>query len=883
MIICINSTGTTNMSRFFIAAIMAVAISTVQAYGDEPYKICFKPSKGAFTIADSNSSAPLLIDQDDALVVKKAGAMFADDVWQVTGKRPVCITTGIDHKLPKVCIIAGTIGKSRFIDQMIKNRKLDVTPLNDGWEQYIITQVRRPMKGISHALVIAGSDRRGTAYGLLSISRQMGVSPWNWWADIPDSRHQAVYVSGTTVSERPSVKYRGIFINDEDWGMKPWAAKNYESKLGDIGPKTYSRVCELLLRLRGNMLAPAMHECTGAFYSHKESKAVADTFGIVITTSHCEPLLINTAAKSEWDVKRDGDWNYKTNREAIIAKWDSRLKEAAQLENIYTLAMRGLHDAGLRGNLPVNERIPLIEQVIRDQRQLLSDNIPGQVVGQIPQIFVPYKETMDIYENGLRVPDDVTLVWVDDNYGYMKRVSSPEEQQRKGGSGIYYHLSYLGAPHDYLWLNTTAPVLMYEELKKGYDTGADRYWLLNVGDIKPMEMGIQTFFDMACEFKDFSFEKARTHQAQFLASIFGEDITKAKKISQTAVEAEFQKMLDDWYRLAWLRKPEFMGFECEWDDKAHTGLRDTPFSFSNYNDAQQRLADYKKLALWATDTQKLLADERQDAFLQIVGYPFRAAYEMNRKFLLAQLNHEMAEAGKKAEANWAAGQSKDAYLQIESLTNAYNGQKNGKWNGMMAVPGGYCALYQNMPEVKEFPDVGTQPIDLSPKTERNVLTNCAVINLEKFSSATDDISVVYGIGYDNRVIQMGKPTNIGIQQPHLTYQLPQVNNSDSIDVTVHIVPFWPLYKGKDQSIYLSVDNCDSKTFNNEFREYSRNWKDQVLRNGASCTFRFPINKSLHKHTLTISSANPGQMIQRIIIDWGGLKDTYVGPSIIDTI
>lgn len=220
------------------------------------------------------------------------------------------------------------------------------------------------------------------------------------------------------------MKYRGIFINDEDWGLKPWASKNYERELGDIGPRTYGRVCELILRLKGNMLGPAMHSCTGAFYSHPESKLVADSLGIIITTSHCEPLLINTAAKSEWDIDRDGDWNYKTNPEAIRRKWDARLTEASQFENIYTTAMRGLHDARLRGNLPLNEQVELIGQLIVDQRKLLSQH-KKKAPEEIPQIFVPYKETMAIYEAGLKVPDDITLVWVDDNYGYMKRVSNP--------------------------------------------------------------------------------------------------------------------------------------------------------------------------------------------------------------------------------------------------------------------------------------------------------------------------------------------------------------------------------------------------------------------------------------------------------------------------
>ena len=435
------------------------------------------------------------------------------------------------------------------------------------------------------------------------------MSPWYWWADVPVNHQNEVYWdAGRYVSLEPTVKYRGIFINDEDWGLKPWSTNNYEKELGDIGPKTYARVCELLLRLKANILAPAMHSCTGAFYSHPESKVVADSFGIVITTSHCEPLLLNNAAKSEWDSKRDGEWNYKTNPKTIWKKWDDRLSEASQYENIYTVAMRGVHDEGLKGNLPMEERVPLIEKVIGDQRQLLEKHI-GKKATSIPQIFVPYKETMDIYENGLQVPDDITLVWVDDNYGYMKRVANPKEQKRAGRSGVYYHISYLGAPHDYLWINTTPPVLMYEELKKAYDAGADRYWLLNVGDIKPMELGIQTFMDMAWNINAFNIDNVNRHQARFLAKLFG-----------LQYENDFQQMLDEYYRLAWSRKPEFMGWEYEWDDKAHTGLKPTDFSFYNYDDAQQRLADYQHIS----DKAEKLSNGSA-AYYELLQFPIQGA------------------------------------------------------------------------------------------------------------------------------------------------------------------------------------------------------------------------------------------------------------------
>lgn len=739
-------------------------------------------------------------------------------------------------------IVVGTYG-SKTIEKLIAKGLLKEQDLMGKWESYVITVTNEP----EPRLVIAGSDKRGTIYGIYEVSQRIGVTPWYWWADVPVRQNpQATIDCDYYASGEPTVRYRGIFINDEDWGLKPWAASNYERELGDIGPKTYARVCELLLRLKANMLAPAMHSCTGAFYSHPQSKVVCDSFGIIITTSHCEPLLLNNAASTEWDQLRDGDWNYKTNRETILQKWDDRLSVASKYENIYTTAMRGLHDAGLQGNLPLEERVPLITKVIDDQRQLLEKHI-GRQASEIPQIFVPYKETMDIYENGLQVPDDITLVWVDDNYGYMKRVSNPEEQQRKGRAGVYYHLSYLGAPHDYLWLNTTPPVLMYEELKKAYDCGADHYWLLNVGDIKPMELGIQTFMDMAWNIHAFDFDTVNRYQANLLTRLF-------------LCNHKVQGLLDTYYRLAWSRKPEFMGWEFEWDDEAHTGLKPTEYSFQNYGEAQHRLADYRHIS----DEAERLSDGSA-AWFEMVQFPIQAAYQMNRKFLMAQLNHELLVQGRRAEANWAAHQSQIAYDSINTLNRRYNSLLDGKWRGMMALAPGWCALYQKMPDVAFSEGAGMTPVDLLPVDEP--LQGCQVLNLTQFASKSDDARLVRGLGYDWLVMQLGSAT----------YGFDAVD-VDSVDVFFYTVPFWPLYAGTSNCVSVTVDGSQPQTFENKFKEYDRNWKDQVMRNGAPCRLRFAVDRSKRSHTVTFQALDPGQMLQKVIIDWGGLQPSYLGPG-----
>lgn len=837
-------------------------------YAGAQINISYKYSRDNFPICNNGNTFHLVVSANEEISVKNIVSIFADDIERVTSIRPVISNSPKGDNV----IVIGTLGKNRWIDEQVAKGKLDVSQIKNGWEQYIIKVIDTPEQGIGRALVVVGSDRRGTAYGALHISEKIGVSPYYWWADVPVEKHSALYLSGEVISKTPSVKYRGIFINDEDWGLKPWSTFNYEKNLGDIGPKTYAKVCELVLRLRGNMLAPAMHTCTGAFYFHPDSKVVADSFGIVISTSHCEPLLINTAAPSEFNIKRDGDWNYATNDSVIREKWNRRMEEASQYENIYTVAMRGLHDAGLRGRLPMNKQVEVLTRVIKDQRSILTNHI-SKDIEDIPQIFVPYKETMDVFENGLQIPDDITLVWVDDNYGYIKRVSNLEEQKRKGGSGVYYHLSYLGAPHDYLWLNTTSPLLMYKELMKAYNTGADRYWLLNVGDIKPSELGMKTFFDLAWNVDEFDANSINKHQPLFLGDLFGKEYIK-----------DFQTLLDEYYRLAWSRKPEFMGWEREWDDKEHTGLKDTEYSFSNYGEAQSRLSDYKKISYKVKSIMDKLPMNRRAAFFEMIAYPVMGSYQMNRKFLMAQLNHELLKEGNNAGANWAAKEMELSYDSISVLNSQYNSMLGGKWKGMMELAPGWCALYQNKPAVTYTDGVKERTVDLKVKSEK--LDRCFVLDLTKINKKDESnghkFSIIGGMGYDWHVLQLGEPTDKpadagNINGDRVEYRLPKIEN-DSIEVTIYSVPFFPLYQGRNTDIGISVDGCTPQIFRNKFKEYDLTWKNQVLRNGAEVRLKFAINKSLKEHKISFICGEPGMMIEKVIIDWGGLKKSYLGPD-----
>lgn len=813
--------------------------------------------------------AEIYTSPSDHRLTATVADMLASDIELVCGSKPAHLRkTG-----KKPLIIIGT-ADNKDIAALASRAGISLDPLKGSFERFIIRNAAIPGKKTSETLFIIGSDPRGAAYGAVTLSENMGVSAWHWWADVPVKRKDQAWVNAACLSNEPSVRFRGIFINDEDWGLTPWAAKTYEPEVGNIGPRTYERVCELLLRLKANMLAPAMHTCSDAFYTHPENKVVADKYGIMITTSHCEPLLFNNASKAEWDPAKDGDWNYKTNRNTIYNKLDARVAEAAQYENIYTMAMRGLHDEGMRGDMPLQEKVEVLHNAIMDQRTILERHI-GKPAETVPQIFVPYKEAQQLYENGLEVPGDITLVWPDDNYGYMKMLSNPADRLRPGRAGIYYHLSYLGVPHDYLWINTTPPMLMYEELKKAFDTGADRYWLVNVGDIKPMELSMQLFFAMAWDFGSFSYNNVNKYQADFLCSIFGGEY-----------RSDFQRLLDEYYRLAWSRKPEAMGWERIWDAPEYYRLNGTEFSFANYNDAKKRLADYNSLSNLADRILNSLPDAYRPAFFEMAGYQALASNQMNRKFLMAQLNREYAAEGNYSRANFAAEQTIAASDSINTLNRIYNTMLDGKWNHMMTIPPGICSLYQNMPDLVSTPDAGSEVPDLSPVEDDYRLEDCAYVPVHDFSKIVagpdHNVRLLDGLGYDWQSLQLGEVTQPSVDASapecplRVEYQLPAIK-ADSVKVIVYTLPRFPLYKGAGTRFALRVDTATPVVSNFIPIEQSKEWKDNVLRNAMVTEAVFAIDPTAPSHTLAINCGDPGLVVQRILVDWGGLKPTYVGP------
>jgi hypothetical protein len=620
--------------------------------------------RGDFKLAERTRVAEIVVAAEDFKVVQIGAENLAEDLQRVTANKPVVHSD--TSSVRGHVVFAGTLGQSSFIDSLVSQRKLDVAELRGKWESFLITTVANPVPGVTLGLVIAGSDRRGTAYGIFELSEAIGVSPWYWWADVTPRHRERLFVqSGTRRAGPPSVQYRGIFINDEDLGLQPWAAKTFDPELGDIGPKTYARVFELLLRLKANTLWPAMHSCTRAFNLYAENKRVADDYAIVMGSSHAEPMLRNNV--TEWVAKHE-DYDYAKNADGVHRYWEERVEQNGKFENIYTIGMRGIHDSPIQGPKTQPERIKVLEQIFADQRSLLAKHV-REDVSTVPQIFCPYKEVLSDYRNGLKVPDDVTIVFPDDNFGYIRYLPTEAERKRRGGFGVYYHVSYLGGPLSYLWLDTTPPALIWEEMSKAYDHGVRKFWMLNVGDIKPAEISIDLFMQMGWDISRWQRHNLNDFLVNWARAKFG-----------TNQPYEIAAILDQYYRLGFARKPEHLQWNFVNEDRKPTALS----AFDYADEVQRRIDSYDELMARTDRLYNRFSPALKDALYETVVYPVRASALANRRYFSFEKAREYMAQGRASASEWTRkGEEATRLLNLETT---YFNEKlvNGKWRHMMS-------------------------------------------------------------------------------------------------------------------------------------------------------------------------------------------------------
>ncbi|HTB62887.1 MAG TPA: glycosyl hydrolase 115 family protein, partial [Opitutales bacterium] len=643
---------------------------------------------GDFKLAQGTQMAEVFVAPEDFKCDQIAANLFTEDVERVTGHKPSLVSDAAKLKGPAV--ILGTLGQSPVIDKLVADGKFDAKQLQGQWESFLIGTVANPLPGVDSALVICGSDRRGTAYGVFEVSQGIGVSPWYWWADVTPAHRDNLFVAaGTKRFGPPSVKYRGIFINDEDWGMNVWASKTFEpeannlgpkfaplvkgppsaaeasaeAKISSIGPKTYAKIFELLLRLKANTLWPAMHEVTTPFNLVPGNAQMADDYGIVMGSSHAEPMLRNNV--NEWPHDDQAAYDFATNPDGVTKYWEERVQSNGKYESIYTIGMRGIHDSAIqlpRGANPVS----VLEQIFSVQRGLLAKYVNPDPA-KVPQIFCPYKEVLAEFLGNLTVPPDVTVVFPDDNFGYIRYFPTPEQiAARPGGFGVYYHISYLGAPYSYVWLNTTPPALIWEEMSKAYDHDMKNLWILNVGDLKPGEIGIDFFMQMAWDEKKWNPGNLQNYLTSFAEQQFGAEHAE-----------EIGNWLGDFYHLSYQRKPEHL----LWNIKGEAA-RPSDISYTDYNEGYKRYAGFNLEEMAINALYQQLPASQKDAFYELVAYPMVGTALANERFLANELAAHDLSQGRAAALDWAAAFN-DFTAKLDTVSNHYNDLAGGKWKYMM--------------------------------------------------------------------------------------------------------------------------------------------------------------------------------------------------------
>jgi len=666
-----------NASVILLMLVICFAWQNTYALGDKGY-VLLKPVTGSFSLVASGKASPLWVSENDFPGVARAAKDLQHDIASVTHVEPALINGEVKDK--KEVVLIGTIGKSELIDRLIKNNKLHVDGIAGKWETYLIQEVEHPTPGIDRALVIAGSDKRGTIYGVYDVSEQIGVSPWYWWADVPVKKHADLYIAaGRHTDGEPAVKYRGIFINDEAPAFSGWTRE----KFGGVNHLAYEKIFELILRLKGNYMWPAMW---GNAFNDDDplNRKTADLYGVVMGTSHHEPM---DRAQQEWKRYGKGEWNYESNGEVLRDFWRKGIENMGNSETLVTIGMRG------DGDKPMTEgsNIALLEKIVADQRKIIAD-VTGKDASQTPQMWALYKEVQDYYDKGMRVPDDVTLLLCDDNWGNIRKLPKLTEKPRKGGYGIYYHFDYVGGPRNYKWLNTNQISKTWEQMHLAYEYNAKQVWIVNVGDLKPMEFPISFFLDYAWAPNKWPASRLNEYVQLWAEQQFGKEHAAAIADMLTAYTTYNAR-----------RKPELLD--------QHT------YSLTNYREFERIAVDYDALRHKAQLLNEQMPAQYKDAYYELVLHPIEACANLNDLYLAAAKNKLYASQGR-AAANAMADSVKAFFDRDAQISDYYNHKlAGGKWDHMMDQTHiGY--VYWQEPRTNRMPTV-TQA-NLADKAEMGV-------------------------------------------------------------------------------------------------------------------------------------------------------------------
>jgi hypothetical protein len=818
----------------------------------------------SFPIVSNGTATTIFTEAKDHWLVQRAAALLQSDIEKVTGKQPLII-----HTLPATIqniIIIGSLDSSSLIREMAAQQKVKTDSIKGRWEAYGLEVINKPLNGVENALVIVGNDRRGTAYGVFDVTEQIGVSPWWWWADVPVKKKKELYFKGSK-KDAPLVKYRGIFINDEAPALSGWS----KEKFGGFNHKFYETVFELILRLKGNYLWPAMW---GNAFNDDDSlnPVVAHNYGIVMGTSHHEPLV---KAHDEWRRYGKGKWNYDSNAANLQAFWREGVKRMGTKENIISIGMRG------DGDEPMTQgtAIALLERIVKDQRQIIKE-VTSKDAAATPQLWALYKEVQDYYDKGMRVPDDVTLLLCDDNWGNIRKLPRPGDKKHAGGYGIYYHFDYVGGPRNYKWINTNQIERTWEQMNLAYEYGADKIWIVNVGDIKPMEFPITFFLDFAWNPNKWQAENLPQYYTHWATKQFG--MQHAKAIGEIMVK---------YTKYNSRRKPELLAPET--------------YSITNYNEWDRVVEEYKSVQAAAEKIAAALPPVYKDAYYQLVLHPVQASANLNELYLAVAKNKMYAASGN-ATANVWANKAKALYVKDSLITNYYNDTlAGGKWSHMMDQTHiGYTNWQQptvnTMPPVtyvdgktvvKQTENVPAQNkiyktfSPLPKKGNRNIFyekEGYVSIEAANYTTAvgTNGIQwkVIPNLGRTASAVTPLPVTapaqTIGTYSPYISYAM---YTSDTGVVTLHtyLSPTLPFHN-TGLRYAVSIDGEQPQVVNMHEGYNEGIWNGWVANNIVAKTSKHKLLKP-GVHTLKFWMIDPGVVVQKFVVDFGGLKRSYLGP------
>jgi len=858
------------------AAVTAIFFGTLVATAsiacDAPVSVCPHPSRDSFALIQNGRPAAIYVDSTADPAVRHVAAAFADDLERVSRRKAVQLN---DIQSAKgAVVVIGVLGQSPVIDSLVRAGKIEARDIEGQWEAFHQIVVNNPFPQVPRALVIVGADRRGAVFGAYDVSEKIGVSPLYWFADVPVRPQANLFITAGSLRDQPKVRYRGIFINDEAPAFSTWAQK----KFGGANAKMYEHVFELILRMKGNYLWPAMWAPRAFNDDDPRNMVLADEMGVVMGTSHHEPM---TRAQDEWHRNTDrgvtgGKWDYTTNAQNLRTFWRGGIERmmskggGAGYESVVTVGMRGDGDEPMAQGTA----IALLETIVADQRKIIAD-VTGKPADQTPQVWALYKEVQDYYDHGMTVPDDVILLFADDNWGQIRRLPMAD-RNRKGGFGVYYHFDYVGGPRNYKWINTNQIEKTWQQMDLAYARGARSLWVVNVGDIKPMEYPIGFFLKMAWDPQAMTLDALKAYPGQWARATFG-----------PAHAAAIGEMVTRYSRFAARRKPELI-------DASSFKLGPKTGAVLDGGEFGAMVAEFQSLERAMLKVKATLPKDQRDAYFQLVEHPIAALSNLYRLYYAVAWNRRLAEAND-ARANVFADRAAAAFRRDQQLSDRYNALHGGKWDGMMLQTHiGYTTWQQ--PDVQVMPDVkrvtgGKAGRIVFARSPKAAVANVIAIEAPHFTRSIGGNGLKWAViphlgrtlGAVTALPQGLDPTT---EQDGVRLEYDVVlKASGSPNVLLYLVPTLDTRAAGGIKVGVSVDGGAVQTLtynlipspNDAKSTEQKQWTEAVSDNAFVVSAVFPELKA-GRHTIKVWRLDDNVVLQKIVVATGEVPTSYLGPN-----